>query len=133
MSGTPIAWAYYNMHRRCYDPSYKCAADYQGRGIKVCERWHDMQNFIDDMKDTWRPGLQLDRIDNDAGYSPENCRWTTPLVNARNRRNSRYIMHKGRAVPMREAAADMGILTATLYKRAYRNGLFVEQSAGLEK
>ena len=65
---------------RCYNPNVKIFKYYGGRGISVCERWDNFKNFLDDMGD--RPeGMQLDRIDNNGNYEPNNCRWVTPKEN----------------------------------------------------
>ena len=77
------------MHWRCYqvkrnDP---CYPRYRGRGIKVCDAWHEIENFLAWAESKWQEGLELDRIDNDGDYSPENCRFVTPKENARNRAN----------------------------------------------
>lgn len=73
---------------RCYNPEHKSYENYGGRGIRVCERWHDFQNFIDDMG--FPPsGLIIDRRNNDGNYEPGNCRWTSHRVNANNRRPRR--------------------------------------------
>ena len=72
------------MKCRCSNPNEKHYHRYGGRGITVCKRWlDDFWNFVEDMGE--RPeGLTLDRIDNDKGYSPDNCRWATRKAQSAN-------------------------------------------------
>ena len=63
--------------------------NYQDRGITVCDEWLVFENFRDwALTHGYKEGLQIDRVNNDAGYCPENCRWVTPKENANNRRNT---------------------------------------------
>jgi len=69
--------------------SAKILANYAGRGITVCPEWQHLKTFEQwALANGWKKELQLDRIDNDKGYSPENCRFVTPKENVRNRRNT---------------------------------------------
>jgi hypothetical protein len=73
------------MLQRCLNPRSPGFHNYGGRGITVCERWHKFENFYADMREP-PDGLTLDRKDNDKGYSPENCKWSTRLEQTHNRR-----------------------------------------------
>lgn len=78
------------MRRRCR-PGSKYIG-YSGRGITVCDEWHVYENFkVWSLANGYRPGLSIDRIDNDGNYEPGNCRWTTPIVQMNNTRWNRWI------------------------------------------
>jgi hypothetical protein len=76
------------LRKRCFNPKHKFWKDYGGRGIAVCERWNDYANFLTDMGRRPSPKHSLDRIDNEKGYEPGNCRWATKKEQAQNRRTS---------------------------------------------
>lgn len=94
----PLYDIYNDMRGRCERPTHRRFADYGGRGIKVCERWRDdFWAFVADMgprPEGKTPGGRarwtLDRIDNDQGYRPGNCRWATQSEQSKNRRRHGY-------------------------------------------
>ena len=75
-----------DMMGRCNNDRKKSYKDYGARGITVCEDWHNIANFINDMYPSFIEGLTLDRIDNNLGYYKENCRWVTRNIQMRNTR-----------------------------------------------
>jgi hypothetical protein len=85
---TPTYQCWAQMLQRCKNPKLKNYKDYGGRGISVCERWHDFRNFLADMgeKPQNPPGLSINRIDGDGNYEPANCHWATDEQQNRNRR-----------------------------------------------
>lgn len=116
MCGSPVYRIWQNMIKRCEkekNPAYK---DYGNRGITVCERWHDFINFYADMGD--RPkGLTLERIDNNKGYSPNNCKWATMKEQSNNRRDNIIIKHKGQEFSLIKWAKLLNVKYGTLYWR----------------
>jgi hypothetical protein len=107
------------MHSRCSNHRHKAFHNYGGRGIEVCERWADFANFLEDMGK--RPeGKSLDRIDNDKGYSPENCRWATKKEQCSNQRVNVFMEHDGLRRTVAEWAAVYGLRRDTLARRLER-------------
>lgn len=92
MSKHPLHLRWCNMIRRCHDPNNPVYNRYGGRGITVCDRWREnFANFYADMGEPPTEKHSLDRINNDLGYSPENCRWATPREQNRNTRANRFL------------------------------------------
>jgi hypothetical protein len=113
------------MMGRCYKPYYKGYEDYGRRGIKVCARWHDFDNFVADMG--LKPeGLMLERVDNDGDYEPGNCVWATREEQARNRTNTILLTYNGRTMCAKDWARELGLVPTTVYTRI-RRGFPVEQ------
>ena len=130
MTGTKIYGIWGAMLRRCRNPRCKAYPDYGGRGIAVCDRWLRFENFFEDMGE--RPdGSSLDRIDNDEGYSPENCRWRSLTEQGNNKRNNVLIEHGGEFLTPAEWSRRTGIKDATIRQRI-RLGWTVSRALGLE-
>jgi hypothetical protein len=111
------------MKERCCNA--KCASykNYGGRGILICERWlgkEGLQNFISDMSMGYDKELQIERIDNNKGYSPENCRWATRKEQARNTRRNKYYEYKGFVGTIPEFAEKYNLSLVMLESRAKR-------------
>jgi len=113
-----------SMKSRCSNPNDKGYPYYGGRGITVCERWMTFENFINDMG--YRPSDKhsIDRIDNNAGYSPENCRWTTRLQQSANRSNA--IMVDGMC--LREYCDKLGVSYKMVHLRITRYGYSLQDA-----
>lgn len=105
-----------SMMARCYNEKHAKYPLYGARGLRVCRRWHTFQNFVDDMG--MRPsGLMLERIDNDKGYSPENCKWATYAEQIRNRNITVWLTHDGKTMCIKDWADHLGISYSTLKER----------------
>lgn len=113
---------YYNMLKRCYKKENKAYKDYGARGIKVCEKWReDCCIFYKWAKENgYKEGLQLDRIDNNGDYSPENCHWVTPLENSYNKRNTRKLMFNGQVKTLLDWEKETNIPKEVLADRVYK-------------
>lgn len=108
---------WYNMQQRCKNPKAKQYCDYGGRGITVCERWNVIGNFIADMSPTYIKGLTLDRIENNKGYSPENCKWSTHHEQKRNMRKNINITIEGRTQCLTDWCLEFGLNYAMVNMR----------------
>ena len=91
MSITPEHKAWKNMKQRCLNPNNKRYSDYGGRGITICDRWLNLDNFLADMGSRPTAKHSLDRIDNDGDYQKDNCKWSTRVEQENNKRSNRLI------------------------------------------
>lgn len=91
-TGTRLYGIWRGMHNRCNRRNNRDWPRYGGRGITIHHKWKDYPSFRDwALANGYRDDLSIDRIDNDAGYSPENCRWATTKQQSRNKRNSKMV------------------------------------------
>jgi hypothetical protein len=105
------------MKSRCYNKNSLKYPSYGARGIKVCDRWKEFNNFYDDMFIGYKKGLTLDRINNNGNYEIENCRWTIPKVQANNTRRNKYIEHNGIKNTLTEWSKILGVSHSFLQRR----------------
>lgn len=117
--GERVAWN--NLRYRCTNPSSSMYEDYGGRGIKVCDRWSGTDGFINFYNDMGKRPLdeegrpyQIDRIDVNGDYCPENCRWVSISDNAKNKRCSIYVTIFGDKYCATDAARMFGLNRTTI-------------------
>ena len=129
LSKNPLYAVWWEMRERCTNPKHPAWRDYGGRGLTVCKRWLKVENFVADMEDSYPgKGYELDREDNESGYSPSNCRWVTRTENVNNRRNTAYLTCGSTTKPVGDWAREYGIPRNTLYMRVFRYGWSVRKA-----
>ena len=105
---------------RCTNPNNKRYKYYGGRGIKVCDRWLDVRNFVADMYPSYQEGLTLDRIDVNGNYEPDNCRWTTQSIQMCNTRDIQLRNTSGyRGVCWDKISNKWAVYISINYKRIF--------------
>jgi hypothetical protein len=109
------------MTQRCNNPKSGEAYLYLNRGITVCSKWRDFSVFqLWALSHGYADDLTIDRIDNDKGYCPENCRWTTRIEQANNKRTNRRIEYKGEVKTLAQWAREYDIEYRKLWLRLKR-------------
>jgi len=114
------------MKNRCVNLDPFIFKSYKGCGIKVCDRWlNSFENFLKDMGKRPEKTDEIDRIDNNGNYCPENCRWTTHLVNSRNTRRCRWWYINGiKYESSTHASEELEVSRTTI--RAWCNGYYTK-------
>lgn len=104
------------MKSRCENKNRDNYERYGARGISVCAEWQEAKNFVEwALVNGYQHGLQLDRIDNNKGYSPDNCRFVTAKENNRNRRNTKFITINGKTKSVSEWCEIIDVNQYTVY------------------
>lgn len=123
LNGTRIRKVWASMMNRCNNPNCYEYDIYGGRGITVCEEWKKLENFAkwaysNGYKESAEFGeCTIDRIDNNKGYSPDNCRWATAKEQGNNKRNNHFIEYNGKRQTIAQWADELGINRGTLMSR----------------
>lgn len=116
------------MMERCYSVSAISYPRYGALGVTVCDRWREsFQNFWEDMGEPL-PHESLDRIDNAAGYSPENCKWSTVLEQANNKKNNIYITRDGVTKTLPQWCREISVTYKTVWHRVTNLGWDIEEA-----
>jgi hypothetical protein len=127
MTNHPLHDVWRGIIGRCTNIDDAAYDRYGGRGIRVCDRWLSIENFITDMSP--RPaGTSIDRIDNNGNYEPTNCRWATAKEQANNRRSSRLLSFNGETKTLAEWSEKFGVNYQTILHRMDRFGWSVEKA-----
>lgn len=129
----PLYRVWKDMIRRCHRSIHPRYADYGGRGIRVCKPWRGVAGVVkfvqwnDSLPKArrWELGLTLDRIDNDLGYEPSNCRWATNIEQSKNRRSpkpSKIRRRTKRAFSRKVTYKGERVVAKSLFDRFERKG-----------
>ena len=118
MCNTKLYRIWDNMKSRCNNPKHKSYGEYGGRGIRVCDEWNSFVEFMAwALQNGYQEELTIDRVDNDLGYCPENCKWSTQLEQARNRRTNAVVTINGVSHTLTEWEEITGISAHTIGRR----------------
>lgn len=118
------------MKTRCRNPHQVRYEDYGGRGIDICDEWANSYLTFKEwaISNGYCEGKTIDRIDNEKGYFPENCRWATHKEQQRNKRNNRLVTLNGETKPLSEWSEITGIRHGVLWQRVFHLGWPIEKA-----
>ena len=123
---TRLYTIYTDMKERCYNKNSPTYKRYGGRGIAMCDEWLGRDGYTKfkewALRNGYADNLSIDRIDNDKGYSPDNCRWTTPKEQANNTRNNHFLEHDGERHTISQWAEITGINRKVISSRVTKLG-----------
>lgn len=125
MTKTRIFKIWSGMKERCTNPKIDAYKNYGARGIYVCKIWSEnFESFLNwSLENGYSPKLQIDRIDNNGPYSPDNCRWVTPRQNSRNRRSNKSVIINGEKYEtIAEASERLGISSSCICNQTKKYG-----------
>lgn len=132
LSHTRIYKTLSGMKDRCQNKKARAYVDYGGRGIKVCDEWlgeNGVTNFYQwSMQNGYKKTLTIDRIDNNKGYSPDNCRWVSMKEQGSNKRNNRTFTYRGETKTLTEWSRVLGIKRETIRDRMDKLGYSFEEA-----
>lgn len=128
--GSDLYNRYYGIKNRCYNKNNKYYFNYGGRGITMCDEWkNDFIKFKNwALENGFEEHLTIDRIDNNKGYFPENCRWVTKQKQDRNKRSNKNFTWRGETHCVQEWCEILGFTRDCLYTRLVRNKWDIEKA-----
>lgn len=118
-----------NMLDRCNNIHASRFPNYAGRGISVCQEWHEYTSFKDwAIRNGYRDDLSIDRIDVNGNYEPCNCRWATKEIQDNNKRRSHFLLFKGKKMTISQWSSEVGIPASVIENRINRLGWSVDKA-----
>lgn len=116
--GTGLYVVWKGIRERCNNPNSTGHKNYHDKGIRLSKEWNDFSKFREwAINSGYKKGLSIDRIDNDKGYSEDNCRWADRDTQSRNRRVTILVSFDGREITLKDLSSLTGIAYGTLYNR----------------
>ena len=141
-TGTKLYREWCGIKRRCYNQNHHSYKDYGARGITMCDEWKDdylafkawaeTQSNYEEFLNSKKSELSIDRMDNDKGYFPDNCRFATAKEQANNRRSNKLITHNGETLTVSQWADKAG-LSQQAFNVRYNAGWTMDQILNTEK
>lgn len=135
MSNSRLYNIWSKMKDRCDNPNIKLYKYYGERGVFICDEWLNFENFRDwALSNSYEDGLSIDRINNNDGYYPENCRWVDAITQSNNRRSNHNVSWHDETHTIAEWARIFGISYSLLWQRIRRNDMqdFEEYFKGVD-
>lgn len=133
LSRSPEYRAWGKMKDRCLNESCKAYKDYGGRGIKISSDWMSFEKFFSDIGKRPSSQFSIERIDNNKGYSRENCRWATKLAQMNNTRRNVTVRYNGSDYTVAQLSRETGVNRNTLDYRIFKLGMTAEQAVSQVK
>lgn len=131
-SNTRLYNIWHGMKQRCYNPKANWYCNYGGRGIEVCEEWRDSADIFIKWAESngYEDHLTIERIDNNQGYFPQNCKWATKHEQERNMRKNRFFTAFGETRCFKDWSRDGRCLVkyTTLHSRVNEKGWEMEKA-----
>jgi hypothetical protein len=120
---------FWRMKQRCYQKNNKSYKDYGGRGISICDEWlNDTNKFVDwAIENGYKFGLEIDRIDTNGNYCPENCRWVDDYIQNNNKRNNILVTYNNKTQSLRKWCRELGLPYRKTHRRYVNSKWSVEK------
>ena len=123
-----------NMKQRCENPNNRAYSYYGGRGISVCDEWHDVKIFEEwALQNGYEANLTIDRINTNGNYEPDNCRWITQKAQSNNTRKNKMITYKGKTQSLSDWCTELGLDYFRTKARLNACGYSIEEAFEQEK